>query len=209
MEQVGALRKRIREGRRVLAWRMHGRPVPPPYEVKIRTIRQYAKRHSIDTLVETGTFDGMTCYMLKDRFHKIYSIELSPGYYQLAKKRLSKFENISLFYGDSSEVLPRILSGVDSRCLFWLDTHWSHHDTARGKIDCPMKEELLCILEHPVGDHIILIDDAGLCTHENGWPSIKELQDLVGEKRPDLAFEVRDDVIRIHKKAGGGEKGRC
>jgi hypothetical protein len=89
--------------------------------------------------------------------------------------------------------------------LFWLDAHYypnSGGTTAKGELETPIIKELHCILNHPVEGHVILIDDAREFPGRNNYPTIAQLQDLIVKRHPNRAFEVKDDIIRIHKDSG-------
>ena len=73
--------KNFVDGRTFRDWKKKGMPVPPPHIVKINTVKEYAKRFSIKTLVETGTYYGAMVAATKNTFTKIYSIELSKDLY--------------------------------------------------------------------------------------------------------------------------------
>ena len=119
-------------------WHYHGCQLPAPHIVKQITIAYYQKKYSISTLVETGTYMGDMIEAQKKRFKKIYTIELSPVLNEKAKSRFSGDKNICLFQGDSVQVLPNLLKGIDEPAIFWLDGHYSGGITAKGSKDCPI-----------------------------------------------------------------------
>jgi hypothetical protein len=191
--------KRIKEARKLRDWKTGGRHVPPPHIVKQRVVKEYAKMFSIDILVEAGTYQGDMVQACKDTFRRILSIELDEELYTRAKNRFSELRHISIIQGDSGEVLRGILSQMEAPCLFWLDSHYSGGITARGKRETPIRGELGCILDHSVSGHVILIDDARLFVGKNDYPTIEELRSEVLDRHPDWVFEVKDDILRIHK----------
>lgn len=69
-------------------WEIKGKPLPPPHQVKQKTISYYHNKFKYDILVETGTFWGDMISAQKKQFRKIYSIELSNYFYKVAKKDL-------------------------------------------------------------------------------------------------------------------------
>lgn len=184
----------------VLYWEIKGKPVPPPHFLKQRIVKQYAKRFSFHTLLETGTFLGDMVYATRRTFSRILSIELDKTLYERAKQRFSAYDHISIIWGDSGELLPDILANIKQPCLFWLDAHYSGEKTTKGNIESPIMQELYHILGHSAVEHVILIDDARAFVGRNDYPTIRELQEFVSERRPNWAFEVKDDIIRIHKK---------
>lgn len=181
-------------------WLHSGKPIPPPDIVKQKTVRKYAEKHRTNVFVETGTYLGDMVSAVRDDFYKIYSVELSSELYERANKKFSKYKHISIFNGDSSEVLPKILNHIEESCLFWLDGHYSAGVTAKGKKETPILGELKHILTHSTENHVILIDDARCFTGQNDYPTLAELRKLILGRYPDYVFEVKDDIIRTHKK---------
>lgn len=185
----------------VRCWQKKGKPVPPPHLVKQRIVKEYAEKFSIHTLVETGTYRGDMINATKNIFSEIFSIELDKTLYERAKKKFAKFAHISIIQGDSSEVLPHILTGITQPCLFWLDAHYSSGVTVKGNLETPIISELQLIFAHALGEQVILIDDARLFVGQNDYPTLEQLRNLVLERRPDWVVEVENDIIRIHKKS--------
>ena len=92
-----------------------------------------------------------------------------------------------------------MLAQIDEPCLFWLDGHYSAGITARGDKDTSVLDELRCILDHRVSNHVILIDDARKFNGQNDYPTLDFVRELVTSKLSSYAFEVADDIIRIYK----------
>ena len=184
-------------------WESRGRPVPPPPVYKQHTLWAYARQFSLRVLIETGTYLGDTVEAGKDQFQRVYSIELSRELAKLAKRRFQQEAHVTILQGDSAVILPRILSQVQEPCLFWLDGHYSGGITALGTSVTPILSELETILSHPVQDHVVLVDDARDFRHEKNHPTLDELRAFVADRRPDLTFEVEDDIIRLHRPPAG------
>ncbi len=184
-----------------MKWFKKGKIQGPPLPiVKQKIVKKFAKKFLINVLIETGTHVGAMVEATKDIFEKIYSIELGEELYKNAKMKFSKYDNISIIQGDSSKVLPSILSKINQPCLFWLDAHYSGGNDAEGELWCPILLELKHILNNSKFDHVILIDDARGFTGSNDWPTLKELQKLISVKRPNYCFIVKNDIIRTYKK---------
>jgi hypothetical protein len=181
----------------IARWNLRGRPIPPPYGLKRKTVLEYARRYGIDVLVETGTFRGDMMYFAKSRFRKAYSIELDPGLFRENKERFRDARNIELIEGDSGTELPKLVTRLKEKALFWLDGHYSGPGTACGVLEAPIAQEMECIFAHPIKDHAILIDDAREFVGRAGYPTIDELRGWVKERRPRAGFEVMHDIIRI------------
>jgi hypothetical protein len=188
-----------RQERAWRAWRASGSPLPPPPEVKQRTIREYARRFALTDLVETGTYAGRTVEACSGMFRRITSIELDPALFAAARARFARHRHIRILQGDSAEVLPRVLAEIAAPTLFWLDGHYSGGITARATLETPIRAELDSILSHAVDGHVVLIDDARCFDGRNDYPTIDELADVVRRADPAYRFEVRDDVVRIHR----------
>lgn len=193
-----------RHKRELHAWIERFRPIPPPHLVKQSVVKEYAKRFSLETLVETGTYLGFMVFSTKDTFRRIYSIELEENLYRRAKRKFSKFNHVTILQGDSGEVLSKLLESLNEPCLFWLDAHHSSgaaFKTGRGKLLTPISSELEHILSHAKAQgHVILIDDAREFTGENDYPTIDGLKELVFRLKPEFTLELQDDIIRIHRK---------
>lgn len=124
--------------------------------------------------IETGTSRGNGVKKaLKDRFKKIYSIELKKKFYDECKIKFKKEiqkGKVELFLGDSAICLADILKQIDCRATFWLDAHYSgaDTDTAKGAEDVPLMRELDLISKHHIKNHTILIDDVRLFGKNDG-----------------------------------------
>lgn len=190
----------MRENQIIRQWIEQGRPIPPPNELKQRVVKAYGTAFAIRTLIETGTYLGTMVAATKDHFAQIISIELGQQLYQQAKAVFAPYRHITLVHGDSGEVLPDILRPITERCLFWLDGHYSGGITAKGKESTPILKELDHILNHPVRDHVILIDDARLFVGQDDYPPLEALKQYLLGRRPGWTFLVADDIIRFHAK---------
>ena len=182
-----------------IKWRVAGKPVPPPHFIKQRIIKNFANKFDIKVFIETGTYHGSTTWAVRNTFDEIYSIELDRVLYEKACEKFKFLPHIHIVNGDSSKILPEILSKIDKPVLFWLDGHYSGGATAKGNLETPILEELKSVLNHKVKNHIILIDDARLFVGKNDYPTIAELKSFVSKINPNLSFEIENDIIRIVK----------
>jgi len=172
--------------------------VYPLTDPKQETIREYARRFGLRTLIETGTYMGDMVHAMKGHFDRIVSIELGADLYERARRRFARDDHIRIVHGDSSVVLAAVLSLLESPCLFWLDGHYSGGVTARGLVETPVMLELAHILDHQVAGHVILIDDSHEYTGRNGYPSIDEMTHVVTGRRPDWTVAVKNGIVIIH-----------
>lgn len=185
----------------VREWDRHGQPRPVPPAVKQREIRRFARLASISTLVETGTYLGLTVDAMKGTFQRIYSVELDETLFLQAKSKFAKYPHITILQGDSGEVLRVLLEQVSCPCLFWLDAHYSGGETARGPEDTPILKELQIIFDHPQPNHVVLIDDVPDFNGTNGYPTVEVVESFVRSRRPEWEFCLQYDIMRIHPKS--------
>ncbi|WP_282171264.1 hypothetical protein [Cytobacillus firmus] len=178
-----------------------------PYSVRVDAVKELSNKYNINILIESGTYLGAMIDAVENNFSKIFSIELDEKLYQAAELKYSDRAHITIVSGDSAKMIPKILESIQEPCLFWLDGHYVPYttDTARGELDTPIMHELDYILSHPIKGHVILIDDArcfiGSNPVLNDYPTIQELESYIVNKRPDLSFEVKDDIIQIYCKS--------
>ncbi|HXJ17438.1 MAG TPA: hypothetical protein VNM68_09605 [Candidatus Polarisedimenticolia bacterium] len=177
-------------------WNLRGRPVRSPHLLKQRTVREYARRYSLRTLIETGTYYGEMVAAVKDDFDRIYSIEFDPELVRRAARRFAGDPRIRILEGDSRIVLPELLKSVSEPALFWLDAgYWGWENLQRDPER--LSAEVEAVLSHPVKSHVILMDDARMLNGQKGALTVAELQSRIAARYPDRRFEVLHDIIRI------------
>ncbi len=180
-----------------IVWIMHGKPGSAAHLKKQSVLKAYQKKFTLRVLVETGTYLGEMVYAMRNRFEKIYSIELAHALYEKATKRFVDFPQVSIKEGDSARLLPGLVSELKSPTLFWLDGHYSGGITAKAVEDTPVAQEVGIIFKSMRAPFVILIDDARLFVGSNGYPTLQELKNIVAEEKPGYCMEVDADIIRI------------
>ncbi len=186
-----------RQMKQIAQWEKNGKPTPPPHAVKQKTLRHYAEKYNLKTLVETGTYYGDMVEAMREVFANIYSIELSRELYEKARGRFEGEKHIELIWGDSGVEMEKIMKKINHPALFWLDGHYSAGETARSDKDTPIYEELNHILNAEETGNVIIIDDARNFGMDPEYPTMEELADFIKMKRPDLNIVVENDSIRI------------
>jgi hypothetical protein len=121
-------------------------------------LRALAKQYDLRVLIETGTYMGETAWALRRDLDRIETIELEPTLARLARIRFKAVPNVHVHEGDSASVLPRILETLTEPAICWLDAHPSTDRTAHDA-PIPLRAELAAIGGHPVGGHVVLVDD--------------------------------------------------
>lgn len=159
------------------------------------------KRFNIENFVETGTYLGETTQWASNFFKKVHSIEASSKYFKIASDKLQNFQNITLHFGISTDVLPKILKKLNGSSFFWLDAHWSGGGTFRGKSECPLIQEIKLINSYS-DDKFIFIDDAHMFLsppplphNPDDWPSIDELIFALQTSNLKSYIVIYEDVI--------------
>lgn len=155
----------------------------------------YTEKYKPRVFVETGTYLGNMVARLRNKFEKMYTIELSRELYIKARNRFSSYRNIHVIYGDSELELPKVLKELEEPALFWLDAHYSRGFTARGNEDTPIQSELRAIKDHHVKSHVIIVDDAKDFTGDNGYPTLEWVKDFFSKSAYET--DVKDGVIRV------------
>lgn len=178
-------------------WLKSGKPAPPPHIIKFNEIKRCRKINNATILIETGTYKGAMLDSCKNLFDKLYSIELDKKLFEEAKAKYKDEQKVININGDSGVELRKLMDKIDKPCLFWLDGHYSGGITAKADIDTPIVEELKAVFEHPIKNHIILIDDARLFVGEDNYPTIDGLKEIVKNVDRSKNLVVDCDIIQI------------
>jgi hypothetical protein len=177
-------------------WRLRGQPRRIPHLLKQRTVREYAEKFKLRTLVETGTYYGEMVSAMRSRFDIIFSIEQDLALAEAASHKFAGDPKIKILHGDSKAVLPEIVKSLKLPALFWLDAGYYGWAGAQGDQD-RLSVELEAILRHPIKGHLILMDDADGLNGKNGAPTIAEVTDRIQHSFPGQRVEVAFNILRI------------
>jgi hypothetical protein len=177
-------------------WKLRGEPARTPHLVKQRTVRDYARRHGLRVLIETGTYYGEMVAAMRRHFDRIESIELDPALAARAARRFARDPRVRIHAGDSQRVIPTLLASLHEPALFWLDAGyygWAGREGATERLG----DELSAILHHPVPGHVVLMDDAHGLDGRNGALTLAALTRRVCAASPARAIAVTYDIVRI------------
>jgi predicted O-methyltransferase YrrM len=110
--------------------------------------------YQFSTIIETGTYLGDTsAYMATISGLPVFTSELNPTLYALAKMRLKNIASVTLLNLDSRKMLTELSKNKEiagKECFIFLDAHW-------GK-DLPLKEEISIVASN-FDKFILMIDD--------------------------------------------------
>lgn len=136
--------------------------------LNVSTINKIFEKFEIDcpddypVFIETGTSFGNTIRLVQPYFDIIHTIEIKREIYDQFESHHPKYENVIRYLGDSCKLLPEILDSLsqNTKCLFWLDGHYSSGESGRGEKDVPLIEECKLIDQKYKSKYaVILIDD--------------------------------------------------
>lgn len=174
-------------------------------------LKKMAQNFDIDSFIETGTYNGITASRAAQAFKEVHTIELEPNLFMEAQDRLKVYPNVTVYYGNSSDLIPVIVPQSKGRPLFWLDAHYSGEKTAMSNPDpnsaeaiTAIRRELAAIKKSGITDCVLLIDDIrgyGSCI--NGveylgcwaYPAVQKVCKLAREINPRFSFALLGDSL--------------
>jgi hypothetical protein len=81
--------------------------------------------------------------------------------------------NIEFLFGDSLELLPKIMPKVKTGAVFFLDAHSSGPDSGmNGTHVTPLMKELDIILNYELGPSIFILDDVRFWEEDVNWRDV-------------------------------------
>lgn len=118
------------------------------------------EKYKTPILIETGSYigDGIQC-ALQAGYDLIKSVDISQIQYDHCSIRFKNNNKVQLFLGSTENMLWDMIKDIDHQITFWLDAHQSGEGTPMSHQKCPLEDELQIIAQHPIKNHIIMIDD--------------------------------------------------
>ena len=153
-------------------WRYAKKPVPeiPPTAIKRLVVLEFFVRSGCDTFVETGTYYGDTTRLIAPHARRVFTIEISPTHYHIAKRTIHS-DKVNILFGDSGVMLERLIPTLNTRTFFFLDAHPTNTATMIDSvIRVPILKELETLAACPMTASIV-IDDAISFGRDEGYPS--------------------------------------
>lgn len=167
--------------------------------------KNYFKQFPNPYYVETGVWDGDSIELaLQAGFTDIRGIELNKQKVEQSRYRFWR-KPVSIFEGDSAEILWDVIKEIPGQITFWLDAHTQmFEDEPEVANPWPLLKELEQIARHPVKTHTIIIDDMLILTHPKttGWTS-GQIQAYILAINPGYKFEwlanpVKNNILVAH-----------
>lgn len=133
-------------------------------------------------------------------FSKCYTIEASEKFYKIAKKNLSKINNVEILNNSSDIGLHIILKKNYKYITFYLDAHYSGFGTFKNNIQKSVVEKELEVIQeyiHKLNSFVIIIDDFRFFGEDKDYPKKEYLFNFATKNN--LKFFIENDTFIITK----------
>lgn len=179
--------------------------------------------------IETGTEKGESVKnaIMSGDFAFLDSIEVNYTNFAEAKEKFQSFRNVTIHFGESSQVLRQLLYPIFRRSfptVFWLDAHYSggkrtemdQRQKENGGVgECPLLREIDSIFSFSwIFPPVLLIDDAEMFQAKfwneknvaklfrwEDWPSLSQIRERLPEGyQMGIQKEERNEVIYAWKQ---------
>ena len=183
--------------------RVTQRPFVPHSLTKLRNLAVAQRLSGATTVIEVGSFKGVTTKRLARYFGQVISIEIDPALHAIASKRCAHKSNVTILLGDGAVLLPEIVAKTKNSLLF-LDGHFSGGETGQGDEPEPVLVELDHIaasIDNVVG---VVVDDFRLFGVEGGWPRKSEVMAKLEQVFPETHWTLliqNDQFIAVRRGA--------
>lgn len=167
----------------------------------LHIFNKYLTQH----FVETGTFkcEGVLL-ALQAGFQYVDSIEIFKEFYDKATRMVDN-PNVKFHLGSSESMLWEVIKDKNYQMTFWLDAHYSgptpdifqettiETGTPMSDVKTPLIKELEIIAQHPLKNHIIMIDDIRCCgTDYFDYITKQDLENAVYKINPNYKIIYED-----------------
>jgi Ribosomal RNA adenine dimethylase len=184
--------------------RLRNKPFTPHSLTKLHNLRTTRSLSGATTVVEIGTYKGVTTRRLSRMFEKVVTIEIDEKLYNYARERCASRRNIVFHLGDGSKLLPEILA-AENNILVFLDGHFSGEGTGQGDEPEPALHELDLIAANLGRISAVVVDDFRLFGVEPGWPRKSELLAKLETTFPQSDWHIiplNDQILTYRRQAG-------
>ena len=90
----------------------------------LSTTIDLCEKYKITKFVETGSYHGGSAEIVSRYIRDVHTIENDPDLFKICQENLKNYSNVTLHFGNSSEILNKVLSEEDSNIFLFLDAHW-------------------------------------------------------------------------------------
>jgi hypothetical protein len=164
-------------------------PFTPHSLTKLHNLRSVRALSGATTVIEIGTYKGVTTRRLSRLFDKVVTVEIDEALMQRAKARCTGRVNIQFLLGDGSQLLPEILARERNVLLFF-DGHFSGGETGQGDEPEPVLKEMDTVRHYLDRVSAIVIDDFRLFGVEPYWPLKSEVFAKLERICPEPAWTI-------------------
>ncbi len=126
-------------------------------------LRDLVARHSIRTVVETGSWRGYTARRFSEFVENVFTIDVDPLMRDVTMATNADRDNVMALRGNSPSVLAGLIPGLPAPMLYYLDAHWND--------DWPLLDEIETISRQDAGPAVIVIHDVRVPDTDLGFDS--------------------------------------
>jgi hypothetical protein len=174
----------------------------PHSYTKFRQLKNVARQSGARSLIETGTYRGVTARRCSYVFDHVYTIELDMALAAESTQYLADRKNVEVIQGDGLVKLPEIMARPDVKdVLVFLDGHFSEGITAKGEHAEPAVLEVIALAPFKDKLRAIVVDDFRLFGTCEGYPHKSALVRSIEEHFPGWNLTVHLDQVIVTRPA--------
>jgi Ribosomal RNA adenine dimethylase len=169
---------------------------------KLHNLARVRSRTGATTVIEVGSYKGVTTFRLSHIFSVVHSIEIDENLFAQAQQRCAGRKNVMLHHGDGKQVLRDLAPNV-MRCVIFFDGHFSGGDTGQGDEPEPVLAELDLIGDNLANFVGVVIDDFREFGTAPGWPKKSEVLAKLERVMPEadwLHTVMHDQFVSVRRK---------
>ena len=164
-------------------------------------VQKFPQLGSLQIFIECGTYKGESSRVMSKYFSDVYTFEINGKlFYDSQLESLDKkLRNIHHYFGNSYELMNKVVAMDDRTCMFFLDAHQSGSDTSNnGEELVPLYKELQTINNNYKKQFgVVCIDDYRLWNNQpvpDDWKHIdnKKILDSLSNFTITNCFEYND-----------------
>lgn len=163
--------------------KIRGEAFVPHSLTKLQALTRLRKTTGATTIIEVGSYKGVTTRRLSRFYEQVLSIEIDPVLCEQARRRCATRRNVTIYEGDGKAVLSQLAATV-RKCVLFLDGHFSGEGTGHGDEPEPVLAELNVV--RPCIDNFVgvVVDDFRLFGVERGWPRKSQVMSMLEQILP-------------------------